>query len=195
MTMDNLVPSLRLLWRHLNAKGRVLLAFVLLFLIVSSLAEALSALALFTYITLVIGHENEISGAVLKLWPGFQDATLWDRAMYGGVALMAVFLAKNALDVLTRFILLRFVLKTYEKVSTHFFSQLLNRPLERFLTRSIQDYQHSLDVAVMLFRSRYQVPWGEVLAATVIASVPIVVLVLTCQQRIVAGLSAGASKG
>jgi ABC-type glycerol-3-phosphate transport system permease component len=48
---------------------------------------------------------------------------------------------------------------------------------------------------VMLFRSRYQVPWGEVLAATVIASVPIVVLVLTCQQRIVAGLSAGASKG
>ena len=55
--------------------------------------------------------------------------------------------------------------------------------------------RYTVPVAVMLFRSRYQVPWGEVLAATVIASVPIVVLVLTCQQRIVAGLSAGASKG
>jgi len=47
----------------------------------------------------------------------------------------------------------------------------------------------------MLFRSRYQIPWGEVLAATVVASMPVVILVLTCQRRIVAGLSAGASKG
>ena len=29
--------------------------------------------------------------------------------------------------------------------------------------------QYTVPVAVMLFRSRYQVPWGEVLAATVIA--------------------------
>jgi trehalose/maltose transport system permease protein len=55
--------------------------------------------------------------------------------------------------------------------------------------------RYTVPVSIMLFRSRYQIPWGEVLAATVIASIPVVVLVLTCQRRIVAGLSAGASKG
>jgi trehalose/maltose transport system permease protein len=55
--------------------------------------------------------------------------------------------------------------------------------------------RYTIPVAVMLFRSRYQIPWGEVLAATVVASVPVAVLVVTCQRRIVAGLSAGASKG
>jgi ABC-type glycerol-3-phosphate transport system permease component len=55
--------------------------------------------------------------------------------------------------------------------------------------------RYTVPVSVMLFRSRYQIPWGEVLAATVVASIPVVILVLTCQRRIVAGLSAGASKG
>jgi ABC-type glycerol-3-phosphate transport system permease component len=47
----------------------------------------------------------------------------------------------------------------------------------------------------MLFRARYQVPWGQVLAATVVATLPIAVLVLGFQRRIVAGLAAGATKG
>jgi ABC-type glycerol-3-phosphate transport system permease component len=55
--------------------------------------------------------------------------------------------------------------------------------------------RYTVPVSIMLFRSRYQIPWGEVLAATVIASVPVVLLVVTCQRRIVAGLSAGATKG
>jgi len=55
--------------------------------------------------------------------------------------------------------------------------------------------RYTVPVSIMLFRSRYQIPWGEVLAATVVASIPVVILVLTCQRRIVAGLSAGASKG
>lgn len=55
--------------------------------------------------------------------------------------------------------------------------------------------RYTVPVAIMLFRSRYQIPWGEVLAGTVVASIPVVILVLTCQRRIVAGLSAGASKG
>jgi ABC-type glycerol-3-phosphate transport system permease component len=55
--------------------------------------------------------------------------------------------------------------------------------------------RYTVPVSIMLFRSRYQIPWGEVLAATVVASIPVVILILTCQRRIVAGLSAGASKG
>lgn len=55
--------------------------------------------------------------------------------------------------------------------------------------------RHTVPVAITLFRGRYQVPWGQVLAATVVATVPVALLVLFCQRRIVAGLTAGASKG
>jgi ABC-type glycerol-3-phosphate transport system permease component len=41
-----------------------------------------------------------------------------------------------------------------------------------------------LPVAIALFRGQYQVPWGEVLAATVVASMPVVALVLLFQRRV-----------
>jgi ABC-type glycerol-3-phosphate transport system permease component len=55
--------------------------------------------------------------------------------------------------------------------------------------------RYTVPVAVTLFRGRYELPWGQVLAATVVATIPVALLVLTCQRRIVAGLTAGASKG
>lgn len=42
----------------------------------------------------------------------------------------------------------------------------------------------TLPVAIALFRGQYQIPWGEVLAATIVASVPVVALVLLFQRRI-----------
>lgn len=55
--------------------------------------------------------------------------------------------------------------------------------------------RQTVPVAIALFRGRYQVPWGQVLAATVVATIPVALLVLAFQRRIVAGLTAGASKG
>ena len=55
--------------------------------------------------------------------------------------------------------------------------------------------RYTVPVAITLFRGRYQVPWGEVLAAAVIATIPVALLVLAFQRRIVAGLTAGAVKG
>ena len=55
--------------------------------------------------------------------------------------------------------------------------------------------RYTVPVAIALFRGRYQVPWGEVLAAAVVATIPVAVLVLIFQRRIVAGLTAGATKG
>ena len=43
--------------------------------------------------------------------------------------------------------------------------------------------------------AQYQVPWGQILAAAVVATVPVAALVLACQRRIVAGLTSGAGKG
>ncbi len=42
---------------------------------------------------------------------------------------------------------------------------------------------------------RTQAPWGQIMAATVVVTIPIVVLVLIFQRRILAGLTAGAVKG
>jgi ABC-type glycerol-3-phosphate transport system permease component len=55
--------------------------------------------------------------------------------------------------------------------------------------------RQTVPVAIALFRGQYQVPWGEILAAAVVATAPVVLLVLFFQRRIVQGLAAGAVKG
>jgi ABC-type glycerol-3-phosphate transport system permease component len=54
--------------------------------------------------------------------------------------------------------------------------------------------RQTVPVAVALFRGQYQVPWGQILAATVVSTVPVIALVIAFQRRIVAGLTAGAVK-
>jgi len=43
--------------------------------------------------------------------------------------------------------------------------------------------------------STFQVPWGQIMAATVVVTIPLIVLTLLLQRRIIAGLTAGAVKG
>jgi ABC-type glycerol-3-phosphate transport system permease component len=54
--------------------------------------------------------------------------------------------------------------------------------------------RQTVPVAIALFRGQYQVPWGQVLAAAVVASLPVTLVVLAFQRRIVSGLTAGAIK-
>jgi trehalose/maltose transport system permease protein len=55
--------------------------------------------------------------------------------------------------------------------------------------------RQTVPVAIALFRGQYRIPWGEILAASVVATAPVALLVLLFQRRIVAGLTAGAVKG
>ncbi|HEX7091129.1 MAG TPA: carbohydrate ABC transporter permease [Longimicrobiales bacterium] len=55
--------------------------------------------------------------------------------------------------------------------------------------------RQTVPVAIALFRGQYQVPWGQILAAAVVATAPVALLVLFFQRRIVQGLTAGAVKG
>jgi trehalose/maltose transport system permease protein len=55
--------------------------------------------------------------------------------------------------------------------------------------------RYTVPVAIALFRGQYQVPWGEVLAGAVVATIPIALFVFVAQRRIVAGLTVGAVKG
>lgn len=50
-------------------------------------------------------------------------------------------------------------------------------------------------VAIALFASEHGDPWGQIAAASLIGSLPLVFLALMFQRRIVSGLTAGAVKG
>ncbi len=54
--------------------------------------------------------------------------------------------------------------------------------------------RHTLPVGLALFQGEFTMPWGELAAASVIATAPVVVVVLLCQRGIIGGLSAGAVK-
>jgi ABC-type glycerol-3-phosphate transport system permease component len=55
--------------------------------------------------------------------------------------------------------------------------------------------RYTVPVAIALFRGQYQVPWGQILAGAIVATVPVAALVIVAQRRIVAGLTSGAVKG
>jgi ABC-type glycerol-3-phosphate transport system permease component len=55
--------------------------------------------------------------------------------------------------------------------------------------------RQTVPVAIALFRGQYQVSWGQILAAAVVATAPVTLVVLLFQRRIVTGLTAGAVKG
>lgn len=57
--------------------------------------------------------------------------------------------------------------------------------------------QRTVPVAIALLSgsSQFEIPWGNIMAASVVVTVPLVVLVLIFQRRIVSGLTAGGVKG
>jgi len=55
--------------------------------------------------------------------------------------------------------------------------------------------RYTVPVAIALFRGQYQVPWGQILAGAIVATVPVAAVVIVAQRRIVSGLTSGAVKG
>jgi len=53
----------------------------------------------------------------------------------------------------------------------------------------------TLPVGIALFPGEYTMPWGEIAAASTLATLPLIVLTLLFQRGIVRGLAAGAVKG
>jgi trehalose/maltose transport system permease protein len=65
------------------------------------------------------------------------------------------------------------------------------------LTFTIDNQSRTVPVAIALFAgsSPHELPWAQIMAASVIVTIPLLVLVLAFQNRIIAGLTAGAVKG
>ena len=65
------------------------------------------------------------------------------------------------------------------------------------LTFTLSSEMRTVPVAIALISgaSSFELPWGNIMAASVIVTVPLIILVLIFQRRIVSGLTAGAVKG
>ncbi|MDP6352092.1 MAG: carbohydrate ABC transporter permease [Alphaproteobacteria bacterium] len=65
------------------------------------------------------------------------------------------------------------------------------------LTFTLTDAARTVPVAIALISgaSQYELPWGRIMAASVIVTLPIVALAAVFQRRIATGLAAGAIKG
>ena len=65
------------------------------------------------------------------------------------------------------------------------------------LTFTSSNDTRTVPVAIALLSggSQYEIPWGIIMAASVIVTIPLVVLVLVFQRKIVSGLTAGGVKG
>jgi trehalose/maltose transport system permease protein len=65
------------------------------------------------------------------------------------------------------------------------------------LTFVTDDFRRTVPVGISMISgaTAYEIPWGSIMAASVIVTVPLVALVLVFQQKIVSGLTAGAVKG
>ena len=63
------------------------------------------------------------------------------------------------------------------------------------LTLTASDSTRTAPVAVALFPGLYEIPWGDLAAASLVVTVPVAVLAVLFQRHIVAGLTAGSVKG
>jgi trehalose/maltose transport system permease protein len=65
------------------------------------------------------------------------------------------------------------------------------------LTFTLSTEKRTVPVAIALISgaTAYELPWGKIMAACVIVTVPLIVLVLVLQRYIISGLTAGAVKG
>ena len=65
------------------------------------------------------------------------------------------------------------------------------------LTFTADSAHRTVPVAIALLSgaSEHEVPWGPIMAASVIVTVPLIVLVLIFQRKIISGLTAGGVKG
>lgn len=63
------------------------------------------------------------------------------------------------------------------------------------LTLTASDASRTAPVAIALFPGLHEVPWGDMAAASIVVTAPIVLLAIMFQRYIVVGLTAGSVKG
>jgi multiple sugar transport system permease protein len=62
------------------------------------------------------------------------------------------------------------------------------------VTLNTEKEYHTVPVAISYLRTQFQILWGQVAAATIVVTIPTLLVVLLFQKQIVSGLTSGAVK-
>lgn len=62
------------------------------------------------------------------------------------------------------------------------------------LTINTEENMKTVPVGIVMFQGQFTMPWGEISAASIIVTIPLVIMVLIFQRRIISGLTSGAVK-
>ncbi|MDD3174237.1 MAG: carbohydrate ABC transporter permease [Herbinix sp.] len=62
------------------------------------------------------------------------------------------------------------------------------------LTFMTNDLMRTVPVGIALFPSNYELPWGDMAAGSIVVTVPLIIMVLIFQKKIIAGLTTGGIK-
>lgn len=158
--------------------------------ILSGLFELIRALGLF----------NQRSGLVLSYLIFTLPFTIWTLTVFmrdlpKGVEEAAILDGAGPLTIIFR-IFLPMMTPALVTTSILAFIAAWNEFLFA-LTFTLTDRSRTVPVAIAMMSgaSEHEIPWGRIMAASVIVTAPIVALVLVFQKRIVAGLTAGSVKG
>lgn len=157
------VETFQDLWRLLRKRDRWVAAFLVGMLSLSGIFEIAGMMFLFGYIhALGAGAVEGLSvggsargglngvSSVFDFFAGeMQGATY---ALTAGAVLVAVFLAKNLLWLLSSFGLLRFALKRYQHMATALFDGYQEMPLEQVRAQGTIEPNHTLNTMIEVFR-------------------------------------------
>lgn len=164
------------------------LGFIALFLFAQQVGEIFPAAGLDTHVFLIMVYLGGAIGFNAFLIKGFMDtipASLDESARVDGANAWQIFY--RIVFPLSRPVLAVIFILTFINVYSEFI-------LARTLLRATDNF--TLAVGMQLFvQSEYAAKWGNLAAAALIGSAPIVLTFLVAQKQIIGGLTQGAVKG
>jgi len=87
------------------------------------------------------------------------------------------------------------VLAGYDVLAFEYIGKVVPRAAVVGVSMIAYAVAHNVGFAMLSGASVQEIPWGPIMAASVIVTVPLIILVLIFQRKIVAGLTAGGVKG
>lgn len=184
--MTILFETLRDLWRLLDPRSKWLSVGLVVLLIVSGLFEMGGMLFLFGYIGALSGggEGNAVVSFYRLIGADLQGRTF---AAVAGLVFLAAFLLKNATGVLTSFLLLRFSMKRYERISTALFAGYLGSRLEVLYGKGTNHAAQMLSATTRVFRQSFNVALSAVSEIALITTVLIALLLFLPLPFVISG--------
>lgn len=174
--MKILLNTLQDLWQLLDQKSRLVALGLVGMLFFSGILEMSGIAFLFGYISAISGVEaNDPVAAFYRSFASDLNGRAF--ASVAGVMLLSVFALKNAANLLTSFLLLRFSMKRYERTTSVLFSGYLSSPLEIHREKGVVGEVQKIRSTIQVFRNSFNAALAAVSEIAIILTVLLALLI------------------